>query len=280
MSESDVHENFLSVSGYRYLKIAGAILVAATAAYVLAPNPGEPHGGTWQGYGLGGAAGAILLFLAWFGVRRRRYATSIVPLRAWMSAHVYLGLALIPIALLHSDGDLAFNFHGLFFFIVVGAVATGLIGLLFYVRNPPLIASNRGGMQLDTMISEISGIDQDLRALANKLPNEVNQHLRKAEAETAISTRRGGAVKTQSTAAARAKSAIEALDLSAYSPNLLSATRKALSLLVRKDVLVKRARREVRLRTQLRVWLFLHVPFAVAAVAGLAIHVFSVFFYW
>jgi len=280
MNARIVHESFLTFGGYRYLKLAAVLVAISVAAYALMPNPGEPHGGTWQGYGLGAIAGALLLFLLWFGIRRRRYATSMVPLRAWMSAHIYLGAALIPIVLLHSDGDFSLNFHTLFLVIVVATVLTGLFGLVLYVRNPPLIASNRGGMQLGTIISEIAAIDQDLRALSRELPDEVNRHIRAAEADTAITNERGGAMSTDGTAAATARQAIEAVDLTRYPPNFRRATRKALSLLARKETLVMRARSEVGLKTQLRVWLFLHVPLAVASVVGLAIHVFSVFFYW
>jgi len=273
-------EGFTSYGGYRFLKLAIVIVCAALALFVFGPNEGVPHGGTVQGYVLGGIAGAILLFLVWFGVRRRRYATTMVPLRAWTSAHIYLGMVLIPIALLHSDGSISFSFHGLFFFLVVGAVVTGFYGLVLYVRNPSLIASNRSGMQLDAVISEISGIDEDLRSISRNLPDEVNEHVRRAEAATAISNHRGGALNTTSTASSRAKAAIDQLDMTAYSNEFQLSTRKALSLLVRKDSLVRRARREVRLRTQLKTWLFLHVPLAIASVIGLAIHVFSVFFYW
>jgi hypothetical protein len=275
-----MHESILASGQYRYLKLAALAILASVVAYSLAPETGEPPGGTWVGYGLGGLCGSILLFLVWYGIRRRRYATSLVPLRVWLSAHIYLGVALLPIALLHSGGRLGWNFHGLFFIIVILAIATGLFGMIVYLRNPPLISANRAGTQLNNIITDIAAVDDDLRALAAKLPDEVNDQVRRVESETVISTRRGSAIAETSTAAARAMANIENMDVSMYSPTLQNATRSAISLLIRQDSLVKRARLEVQLKTQLKVWLFLHVPLSVAAVVGLFIHVFSVFYYW
>jgi hypothetical protein len=40
------------------------------------------------------------------------------------------------------------------------------------------------------------------------------------------------------------------------------------------------ARRDVQFRAWLNVWLLIHVPATVGLLVALAIHVFTVFFYW
>ena len=98
-----MHEGFLVYAGFRYLKIATLLCVAAIAVYAWHAPPDEPNGGTWLGYGLGCIGAALILWLMWFGVRKRRYGT-VTKLQGWLSAHVYLGLSLIIVALIAAAG--------------------------------------------------------------------------------------------------------------------------------------------------------------------------------
>jgi hypothetical protein len=55
---------------------------------------------------------------------------------------------------------------------------------------------------------------------------------------------------------------------------------KDLELLLRRKVaLLAVVRRDVRYRALLDVWLWLHVPLAVATLAAVAVHIFVVFYY-
>jgi hypothetical protein len=52
------------------------------------------------------------------------------------------------------------------------------------------------------------------------------------------------------------------------------------ALMVRKQELVSRARRAVKLKARIDVWLYVHVPLTIALLAALAAHIVSVFYYW
>ena len=39
----------------------------------------------------------LILWLLWYGVRKRRYASTSGTVQGWLSAHVYLGTALVVI---------------------------------------------------------------------------------------------------------------------------------------------------------------------------------------
>jgi len=49
---------------------------------------------------------------------------------------------------------------------------------------------------------------------------------------------------------------------------------------VRKQELVSRARRAVKLKARLDIWLYIHVPLTIALLAALTAHTVSVFYYW
>ena len=55
---------------------------------------------------------------------------------------------------------------------------------------------------------------------------------------------------------------------------------QVLSLLEEKSLTLEKARRYIRLRSLLEVWLFIHIPATIALIAALTAHIISVFFFW
>ena len=55
---------------------------------------------------------------------------------------------------------------------------------------------------------------------------------------------------------------------------------QVLSLLEEKNATLAKARRHIRLRSLLEVWLFVHIPTTLALIAALTAHIVSVFFFW
>jgi len=51
-------------------------------------------------------------------------------------------------------------------------------------------------------------------------------------------------------------------------------------LLLQKNQLLERARRDLRYKAILDMWLYFHVPLAFMLLAALVVHVVSVFIYW
>lgn len=92
---------FLEYGNYRYLKISGLFAVLAILAYGFSGSATGHYGGTLLGYALGGFAALIILFLLWFGIRKRQYRSSAINLKSWLSGHVYLGVLLVVIVTLH-----------------------------------------------------------------------------------------------------------------------------------------------------------------------------------
>ena len=92
-----MHQSFLEHAGRRYLKVAVALCAVSIARYAWHDPRSPPNGGTWLGYTLGGVGAALILWLAALGVRKRSYASSLGTVQGWVSAHVYLGLALIVV---------------------------------------------------------------------------------------------------------------------------------------------------------------------------------------
>ena len=273
-------ESFLSYRRFRYLKLTLVGLVVAIAVYILHDPIGPRNGGTVVGYALGAVSAALVLWLMWFGVRKRSFAARGSTVKGWLSAHVYLGTALVLLVPLHSGFQLDWNVHTLAYALVCLSVASGLLGARLYVAVPERTTRNRAGLQIDTLLEQIRDIDTEAARVARQLPNEYAQAVGSAIQDTEI----GGSLLEQlsgrdpACATARAQAAIHARDDDLSSQSREDVTR-LIELLSRKSMLLERLRRDVRYQAMMKAWLILHLPFSVATLVAVILHVVLVFYY-
>ena len=53
-----------------------------------------------------------------------------------------------------------------------------------------------------------------------------------------------------------------------------------LSILCRRQAILRRIRADIRMQGWLAVWLYVHVPLTIALLGALVVHIVSTFFYW
>jgi hypothetical protein len=274
-----MHESILIYKRFMYLKLALIVVLVSIVLYAAHDPVGPANGGTWLGYGLGTLGALLILWLMWFGVRKRRY-TKRKRLEDWLSAHIYLGLALIFVATLHTGFQFGWNVHTLAYTLMMLVILSGVFGLYAYIRYPAEMTANRRGLTQTDMMLQIAELDAEMREAAMGLGDEVNDVLLKASQGTRIG---GGFWRQLSghdskcpTHAALVKVEQLAEQDAAGAGNM----RRLLSLLTRKDELLQRARRDVQLKGLMDAWLYIHVPLTFGLIAALIAHVISVFFYW
>jgi hypothetical protein len=279
--EEDRHTPFLMYRRFFYLKVALAAVFVSLALYYGTHPLGGRYGGTWVGYVLGTVGALLILWLMWFGYRKRNYASDQGKLEAWLSAHVYLGLALLVVATLHTGFHFGWNIHTLAYALMCIVIASGAFGIYFYVRYPRLMTRNRANTTMPQMLGRIAALNDELRTGAMALDDAAARLVTRAIEHTEI----GGSVWRQvsgrypgcTTAAALAGlAAIEARN----PPELQSAYRPIRVLLDEKAQLLARTRRDVSYKALMDLWLYVHVPLSFALLAALLAHILSVFFYW
>ncbi len=292
-----MHESILAFRRRRYLWVALAMIAAAIAAYWLHEPQQAPNGGTWLGYTLGTIGAALILWLAWFGVRKRRYASTLGTVQGWLSAHVYLGLALVVIVLLHSGFQFGWNVHTFAFVLMVAVVASGLFGVWVYARYPTRMSDNRDGAPRPELVAQLDDIDRrSLRVAANlgadfhevvasgvqrtQLGATLGDRLRGRDSSQLL-VRSGGETRTISNSGQEA-----ALDWLAEQQSLardaetIAAIGELSALIRNKRRLLKTLGEDLKLQAILDVWLYAHVPLSIGLIAALAVHVITVFLYW
>lgn len=274
------HESFLVYGRYRHLKLALLLIGVSLAAYVAHAPVGGRHGSSPVGYGLGILCAALVLWLLAFGVRKRRYASSGASVRAWLSAHVYLGATLVFLVPLHAAFELGWNVHTLAYALLCGVVLSGMIGVGVYAAVPTLMTRNRPGEKLTAMLQRIAEIDGECRSLSRDLDDRFSRAIALSIEETRI----GGGILRQLSGREPRCGTSQALLAIKQQAGSSGSTKEAVSrlieLLARKQVELQRVRRDVRLKALLDLWLLVHVPLSIATLAAVATHVFVVLYHW
>jgi hypothetical protein len=276
-----MHESVLVYKGLKFLKWGVVLIAASFLGYIFHDPVPIANGGTTLGYVLGTIGALLILWLMWFGVRKRRYGGGGSQLEGWLSAHIYLGTSLIIVATLHTGFQFGWNVHTLAYALMMIVIFSGFFGVYAYRRYPQLMTENMQGDTLPGTMAAIVDIDDESKELSITLSDEISGVIFRGAQETKI----GGSFMAQLSASDRGCAAHRAFEetqnYTASTPSGKSGEMtKLLSLLGRKTELVAKARRDVRLKALMNIWLYFHVPLSLALLSALSAHVFSIFFYW
>jgi hypothetical protein len=296
-----IHEGILRYRNARYLWVALALLAVSIALYAAQGGLRPAGGGTWEGYTLGTLGALIIVWLAWLGVRKRSYSSRVGGMAGWTSAHVYLGLVLVAIATLHCAAKFGWNIHTLAYLLTCAVVLTGIFGVYAYLRFPEQLAANRAGGSRSALFAELYALDTQGREVARRCNASINTAVKSAIERTVI----GGGVIEQLFARDRSKVLLDEITNVKASTRLVSnidqqavisyvsnrvtrAERRPetvnletlVVILCRRQVILRRIQRDIRLNAWLRVWLYFHVPLTIALIAALLAHILVTFFYW
>ena len=281
------HQGFLEYRHFRYLKVAWVGSALAALFYIwhrlyLFRTPGKlGYGGTWPGYFFGVSAALLMVWLAWLGIRKRRYNSG-TSTQAWLSAHVYLGCAVVVLASLHCGFELGWNTHSLAYALMWVVVGSGIYGVIVFNRVPTRLTEAMGDGTLSSLKLQLQDVDAAAQRLALTLPDQYNTMIEDA----ANNTRLQGTILQnllgttgQNCPTAHAVATIERLNQH-LAPASTRAGREIYSHMVRRKGLVDKIRQVHRLSAKLRLWLLLHVPMAMALLVAMVAHIVSVYIYW
>ena len=275
------HESFLRHKRFRWLKISLSICLLAVFGYALIDVQPRHNGGSWYGYLLGTIATLLILWLAMIGVRKRAITPGRWSLKAWTSAHVYLGLSLVVIATLHTGFQFGWNVHTLAYAVMMLVIVSGIYGTWVYATLPKRLSDSNADFTRPQMLEAAEKLDRQLQLAAQPLAVEETRIVRASLNDSPFA---GGLIARLSGKYPRCRTALARIALSdridAAPDSQKQAIIAAMKLLERKEAVLSRIRQQMRVRALLEVWLYVHVPMTFALIAALAAHIISVFFYW
>lgn len=280
------HESFLRHAHFRWLIIAAllSLLVAAGfgATLVMRDYQLRHTGNSWFGYISGILGAGLIVWLAMLGVRKRYMTDNVWSLKAWVSAHVYLGLSLIVIGTLHSGFQFGWNVHTLAWALMMLVILSGIFGITVYAKLPQKLSDSRGETTQKQMLEKIHTLDGRLLEVARPLDQTQAALVTRAVQRTRI----GGSFWRRlfnahgNCETLEALTRLKAARASVPDGKQAQALDQVLSLLEEKELTLTKARRYIYLRSLLEVWLFIHIPATIALIGALMAHIISVFFFW
>jgi hypothetical protein len=295
-----VHQSFVNYRNYRYGTVAILATIATIAAYVLDKPRVPPNGATWLGYTLGTIAGLLVVFLSLFGIRKRAFHSRMGTAIGWLSAHVYLGIAALIIATLHSGMHFGPNVHTAAYVLMWVVTLSGCWGVYAYVRYPGVMTRQRGNLRRKELMQQIEDLDQRSLGMSNvsrRVEDLIGDSIRRTDLGdphfwAQLRGRDRSYLMIGAESPAQPAHLVPNFDNHALIEQLAEmrlaaadeSTRATLQSLLEcagaKTALLQRLRRETKLAAMLRIWLFIHVPVCCALLAALLTHVITVFLYW
>src|SRR5215212_8117317 len=166
------HQGFLRHRNFLWLKVAIALSLLALLGYALIDVQPRPNGGSAYGYTLGTIGVLLILWLTLLGLRKRAMTRGRWSLKAWTSAHVYLGLSLIVVATLHTGFQFGWNVHTLAYALMMIVILSGIYGISVYARLPQELSVSRSEMTRPQMIDAVIKLDRQLQTASQPLGHE------------------------------------------------------------------------------------------------------------
>jgi hypothetical protein len=125
-------------------------------------------GGSLPGLTLGIVAAAIILFEMGLWPRKALRRMRLIPVKYWLSAHIWFGIACLPMAIIHSGFHWGGWLSTLLILCLAGTVASGSIGLVLQNIVPRQLLKQVPG---ETIYSEIENISRVIVQEADQLLN-------------------------------------------------------------------------------------------------------------
>ncbi|HEY1058426.1 MAG TPA: hypothetical protein VGE55_06805 [Limnobacter sp.] len=270
-----IQDNLFNYKHFVFLKLAVALALLSSIAYLVHTPSIVANGGTWLGYTLGTIGALLIVWLMWLGVRKRQYSNEAGNLRAWVSAHIYLGVALTVVATLHTGFQIGWNVHSLAYVLMMATIGSGIWGLTLYVQGPKAMSDVLNRQSPEQLASLVEQLDREAGKLGKQADSTL-QTLLAASANQGVFNRRTNAWRGQ-VADCKTEQTVDVLQQALQS-------QPALAELYRNQVqrlrALKQLRRYYHLRFWMDLWLSVHVPLSFGLLAALLAHVLSVFIYW
>jgi hypothetical protein len=125
-----------------------------------------PGGSSRPGLTFGILGGLIILFEAFFWVRKKLRAWRIGKTQVWLRAHIWLGLLCVPLLLYHSGFRLGGPLSAVLLILLLVVVASGVWGLLVQQFLPTRLLQD---VPAETIYSQIDRVSEQLEDEARRL---------------------------------------------------------------------------------------------------------------
>jgi hypothetical protein len=267
-------------SGILWRRIFFVLLIATAAIYYYYARGEFLHGGSDIGLAYGITGTALILLLAFFGIRKRWYRSTFGTLEQWMQSHIYLGLLTMVILVLHTGGRLEDKVAVATLILVAIVVASGAVGAVLYVTVPRMLTEVESNLTVPELSEQLNQLGKSMARIASgrSAPfQRIYDELMKQSAPGPLAGWRlllswMGRKKRQDPADWARLIAIAPKEEQEELRQMLVVSRQ------RKELLLRLIYQQ-RYKNVLESWLYIHVPFTIVLFVFAALHIAAVFYY-
>ena len=287
-----IHTSFLSHDRFKFLWVALGLALVSGFVYLFHDPKEPPNGGTWLGYTLGTVGAVLILWLTYLGRRKRNFLNGSGTVKGWVSAHVYLGAALLVVGTLHTGFQFGWNIHTAAYVFMCIVIFSGFYGIYAYTALPSTRNNLKGSQTLEEIFVQVEDRDMQVLKLVEGVNSEVSSAIKSALDRTVI----GGGYREQLFGIDKSLAMINGrlvsnpaqaaiLDylieaLSREKGDSRERLKQLMNALAERKKLLDIIRTDIKAQARTSAWLLVHVPVTFGLIASLIAHVVSVFVYW
>jgi hypothetical protein len=136
--------------------VVAALVVTAGWYFAAAFAAGElPGGGSLPGFTFGVAGGGIIIFEFLLWPRKRYRKWRVGSAQAWLRAHIWLGLFVLPLLILHSGFRFGGTLSTVLLLLLVVVVVSGVVGLVLQQFVPGRLLEEVPGETVPTQLERV-----------------------------------------------------------------------------------------------------------------------------
>src|ERR1700741_1441917 len=266
-------------SGRLWRRIFLVLLIGTSVSYVYYDRREFTHGGSTFGLAYGIAGTALILLLAFFGIRKRWYRSTFGTLEQWMQSHIYLGVLVLVILFFHAGGRFNDKVAVTTLVLVIVVVASGIAGAILYATVPRMLTEVESELTVEEIADQLNQLARSMARIASGRSAPFQRIYDELLRQTAPGGLAGwrlivsrGMKKTQQDADWARLIALVPREEQEELRQMLVVSRQLRELLLR---LVY----QQRYKNILEFWLYIHIPFTIALLAFAALHIAAVFYY-
>jgi hypothetical protein len=257
------------------------LLIAATVSYILYSRREFPHGGSKWGLIYGITGYVLILLLAFFGIRKRWYRSTLGTLENWLQSHIYLGIFALIILIMHTGGRFNDKIAVATIILVAIVVVSGIFGAILYVTVPRMLTEVESNLTIEDISEQVNQLAKQMARIASQRSIPFQRIYGELIKESAPRWLAGWRILL----ARRVGKGLERTG--ADWANLLAIVPREEQEDLRQMLVVSRQRKELLIRLMyqqryknvLDAWLYIHVPFTIALLLFAIVHIAAVFYY-
>ncbi|HEX6085886.1 MAG TPA: hypothetical protein VF266_15240 [Thermoanaerobaculia bacterium] len=267
-------------SGVIWRRIFILLLAVTIAAFVWSARREFTHGGSLVGLIFGTAGYLLILLLAYYGIRKRSYRSTFGTMEQWLQSHIYLGILVLVLLVLHTGGRFNDMVAVTTLILVAVVVLSGIAGAILFVTVPRLLTEVESNLTVDEISTQLNQLARNMARLASGRSQPFVRIYDGLMKESMPGWLAGWRLLFSRM---RRKSQQAVGDWS----KMLALVGKEEQEPLRQMLVFSRQRKELLMRLMyqqrykniLEFWLYIHVPVTIAVLVFGTVHVVAVFYY-